>query len=152
MFFIGIITNQKNERYVKNELSQENILFINDKTIANMKNIKFDAIVIDNKINNRNNLRKILSNTKYVILNSDIEIDLEVIKGLDTTIITYGFNSKSTFTVSSLTENNIIICLQRIIFKPNGKKVEPGEYRLKLDENTEKYAIIFTRILEELYR
>ena len=84
MFFIGIITNQKNERYVKNELSQENILFINDKTIANMKNIKFDAIVIDNKINNRNNLRKILSNTKYVILNSDIEIDLEVIKGLDT--------------------------------------------------------------------
>ncbi len=152
MFFIGIITNQKNERYVKNELSQENILFINDKTIANMKNIKFDAIVIDNKINNRNNLRKILSNTKYVILNSDIEIDLEVIKGLDTTIITYGFNSKSTFTVSSLTENNIIICLQRIIFKPNGEKVEPGEYQLNLDENTEKYAIIFTRILEELYR
>ena len=149
MFFIGIITNQKNERYVKNELSQENILFINDKTIANMKNIKFDAIVIDNKINNRNNLRKILSNTKYVILNSDIEIDLEVIKGLDTTIITYGFNSKSTFTVSSLTENNIIICLQRIIFKPNGEKVEPGEYQLNLDENTEKYAIIFTRILEE---
>ena len=152
MFFIGIITNQKNERYVKNELSQENILFINDKTIANMKNIKFDAIVIDNKINNRNNLRKILSNTKYVILNSDIEIDLEVIKGLDTTIITYGFNSKSTFTVSSLTENNIIICLQRIIFKPNGEKVEPGEYQLNLDENTEKFAITFTRILEELYR
>ena len=152
MFFIGIITNQKNERYVKNELSQENILFINDKTIANMKNIKFDAIVIDNKINNRNNLRKILSNTKYVILNSDIEIDLEVIKGLDTTIITYGFNSKSTFTVSSLTENNIIICLQRMIFKPNGEKVEPGEYQINLDENTEKYAIIFTRILEELYR
>ena len=152
MFFIGIITNQKNERYVKNELSQENVLFINDKTISNMKNIKFDAIVIDSKINNRNNLRKILSNTKYVILNSDIEIDLEVIKGLDITIITYGFNSKSTFTVSSLTENNIIICLQRIIFKPNGKKVEPGEYRLKLDENTEKYATIFTRILEELYR
>ena len=138
MFFIGIITNQKNERYVKNELSQENILFINDKTIANMKNIKFDAIVIDNKINNRNNLRKILSNTKYVILNSDIEIDLEVIKGLVTTIITYGFNSKSTFTVSSLTENNIIICLQRIIFKPNGEKVEPGEYQLNLDDSTEK--------------
>ena len=152
MFFIGIITNQKNERYAKKELNQENILFINDKTISNMKNIKFEAIVIDSKINNRNNLRKILSNTKYVILNSDIEIDLEVIKGLDITIITYGFNSKSTFTVSSLTENNIIICLQRIIFKPNGKKVEPGEYRLKLAENTEKYAIIFTRILEELYR
>ena len=152
MFFIGVITNQKNEIYVKNELNEENILFINDKTISNMKNIKFEAIVIDNKINNWNDFRKILSNTKYVILNSDIEFDLEVIKGLDITIITYGFNSKSTFTVSSLTENNIIICLQRIIFKPNGEKVEPGEYQLNLDENTEKYAIIFTRILEELYR
>ena len=109
MFFIGVITNQKNEIYVKNKLNEENILFINDKTISNMKNIKFEAIVIDNKINNRNEFRKILSNTKYVILNSDIEFDLEVIKGLDITIITYGFNSKSTFTVSSLTENNIII-------------------------------------------
>lgn len=151
MFFIGVITNQKNEIYVKNELNEGNILFINDKTISNMKNIKFEAIVIDNKMNNRNDFRKILSNTKYVILNSDIEFDLEVIKGLDITIITYGFNSKSTFTVSSLTENNIIICLQRIIFKPNGEKIEPEEYQLKNEENTEKYAIIFTQILKELY-
>ena len=143
MFFIGVITNQKNEIYVKNELNEENILFINDKTISNMKNIKFEAIVIDNKINNRNDFRKILTNTKYVILNSDIEFDLEVIKGLDITIITYGFNSKSTFTVSSLTENNIII--------PNGEKIEPEEYQLKNEENTEKYAIIFTQILKELY-
>lgn len=151
MFFIGIITNQKNERYVKNELSQENILFINDKTIANMKNIKFDAIVIDNKINNRNNLRKILSNTKYVILNSDIEIDLEVIKGLDTTIITYGFNSKSTFTVSSLTENNIIICLQRIIFNKKGYMIEPQEYQIENQINIEKYTLIAISILDILY-
>ena len=143
MFFIGIITNQKNELYVRKELKDKNIIFINDKNITNMRNIKFDAMVIDSKLNNKQDMRKILTNTKYLILNADIEFDLELIENLSLTIITYGFNSKSTFTVSSITENNIIICLQRIIFKANGEKIEPEEYQLKYVENIEKYAIIF---------
>ena len=151
MFFIGIITNQKNELYVRKELKDKNIIFINDKNITNMRNIKFDAIVIDSKLNNKQDLRKILANTKYLILNADIEFDLELIENLSLTIITYGFNSKSTFTVSSITENNIIICLQRIIFKANGEKIEPEEYQLKYVENIEKYAIIFTAIIEKIY-
>lgn len=155
MFFIGVITNQKNESYVKRELSErlknENILFINDKNIYNIKNVKFDVVILDNRINNKCEIRKILSNTKYLILNSDIESDLQIIENLNLTIITYGFNSKSTFTVSSINENSIIICLQRIIFKPNGSKIEPEEYQLKYDENIEKYAIIFTEIIKKLY-
>ena len=151
MFFIGIITNQKNELYVRKELKDKNIIFINDKNITNMRNIKFDAIVIDSKLNNKQDLRKILANTKYLILNADIEFDLKLIENLSLTIITYGFNSKSTFTVSSITENNIIICLQRIIFKANGEKIEPEEYLLKYVENIEKYAIIFTAIIERIY-
>lgn len=151
MFFIGIITNQKNELYVRKELKDQNIIFINDKNITNMRNIKFDATVIDSKLNNKQDLRKILANTKYLILNADIEFDLKLIENLSLTIITYGFNSKSTFTVSSITENNIIICLQRIIFKANGEKIEPEEYLLKYVENIEKYAIIFTAIIEKIY-
>lgn len=151
MFFIGIITNQKNELYVKKELENKNILFINDKNITNMKNIKFDTIVIDNKLKNKQDLRKILSSTNHLILNADIEFDLELIENLSLTIITYGFNNKSTFTVSSITENGIIICLQRIIFKPNGEEIEPEEYQLEYVENIEKYAIIFTEILKKFY-
>ena len=45
MFFIGVITNQKNELYIKNELSKilpaNNVIFITDKNIPNVKNIKF---------------------------------------------------------------------------------------------------------------
>ena len=56
MFFIGVITNQKNELYMKDKLSKilpvENIIFINEKNIINIKNIKFETIVIDTKINN----------------------------------------------------------------------------------------------------
>lgn len=151
MFFIGIITNQKNELYVKKKLENKNILFINDKNITNMKNIKFDTIVIDNKLKNKQDLRKILSSTNHLILNADIEFNLELIENLSLTIITYGFNNKSTFTVSSITENGIIICLQRIIFKPNGEEIEPEEYQLEYVENIEKYAIIFTEILKKFY-
>ena len=155
MFFVGIITNQKNEPYMKEELSRilpsENIIFITDKNISNMKNIKFETIIIDAKLNNKLELRKILSTSKYVILNSDINTDIDVINNLDLTVITYGFNNKATFTVSSITENNIIICLQRIIFNKEKEEIEPQEYQIKMLNNAEKYAIIATKIISILY-
>ena len=155
MFFIGVVTNQKNESYIKNKLSKilpiENIIFITDKNILNVKNIKFETIIIDAKINNKVELRKILSASQYVILNSDIDMNLEVINDLNLTVITYGFNNKSTFTVSSITENSIIICLQRIIFGKNGIEIEPQEYQFKIDKNIEKYAIIASEIILILY-
>ena len=155
MFLVGIVTNQKNELYVKTELSdiicKENIIFINDKNISNMKNIKFEFIVIDTQINNIAEFRKIISNSKYVILNSDIENNIEVIKDLNLMIVTYGFNNKSTFTVSSITESNIIICLQRIIFNINKEQIEPNEYKLENDITTDIYAIIFVKIIKIIY-
>ena len=155
MFFIGVITNQKNELYMKDKLSKilpvENIIFINEKNIINIKNIKFETIVIDTKINNKIELRKIISNSKYLILNSDIKIDLEAIRNLNLIVITYGFNNKTTFTVSSIAENNIIICLQRIILNKKGEEIEPQEYELEMVENVEKYAIISSKIVDILY-
>ena len=89
MFFIGIITNQKNELYIRNALSnflqEENIIFINDKNISNIKNVRFETIIIDYKIDNKQELRNIISNTKYVILNSDIETNLEILNDLKLT-------------------------------------------------------------------
>lgn len=156
MFFIGIITNQKNEIFIKRELSKimptQNIIFITEKNIDNIKNIKFETILLDNKIDNRNKeIRKIISVCKYLILNYDIEFDNSIIEGLDLTIITYGFNGKSTFTISSVEENNLIICLQRIIFNKNNKKIEPQEYKIENSINTDKYAIIGTKIIKIIY-
>ena len=155
MFFVGVITNQKNETYIRNKLSKiissDNIIFINDKNINNIKNIKFELIVIDTKINNKIELRKIVAETKYVLLNVDIEMNEGVINNLDLMIITYGFNSKATFTVSSVAENTAIICLQRMIFDKNEKIIEPQEFQVRTEANVEKYAIIATKIIEILY-
>ena len=155
MFFIGVITNKKNESYLKKELKSiiptDNIFIINDGNIENIKNIKFEIVIIDKQINNKLELRNILSKSKYIILNSDIEMNVEAINNLKLIAITYGFNSKCTFTVSSITENNIIICLQRSIKNIKSEIIEPQEYILKNEENIEKYAIIATGIIKILY-
>lgn len=154
MSLIGIITNQKNEMYIKKELLKnsisDNIIFINEKNISNMKNIKFEVIVIDKKINNKVEFRKIISEANNIILNMDIEVDIDIVNNLNLKIITYGFNSKSTFTVSSVTENSVIICLQRTILNIYDKKIEPQEYQLKNDKNIEIQAIIASKIVNIL--
>ena len=155
MFFIGVITNKKNESYLKKELKSiiptDNIFIINDGNIENIKNIKFEIVIIDKQINNKLELRNILSKSKYIILNSDIEMNVEAINNLKLIAITYGFNSKCTFTVSSITENNIIICLQRIIYNKNNEVVEPQEFKLEVPENVEKQKAIFVYIIKILY-
>lgn len=155
MFFVGVITSPKNENFVKNELSKiipnNNIIFINDRNIMNIKNIKFEVIVIDDEINNEKELRKIISDAKIIILNSDIKMNFEILSNLKLTIITYGFNSKSTFTVSSIQENHIIICLQRNICNNKGIEIEPQEYNIRIHESAEKYITIATYIMKIIY-
>ena len=155
MFFVGIITNQKNEAYIKKELLkigiEKNVIFINEKNITNVKNVKFETLIIDDKVENKTQLRKIIEGAKYIILNSDIPIDLELMDNLNLTVITYGFNNKATFTVSSIEENNIIICLQRIIYNKNNEVVEPQEFKLEVPENVEKHIAIFVYIINILY-
>ena len=155
MFFVVFVTNQKNELYMKNKLCKimpvENIIFITEKNITNIKNIQFETIVIDAKINNKTEIRKIVSNSKYVILNSDIDANVEMMNDLKLTVFTYGFNNKSTFTVSSIQEKNMIICLQRIILNKRKRIIEPQEYEIEIEENIDKYAIIATEILTLLY-
>lgn len=153
MSFIGIITNQKNESYITKILSEvnEHIIYITEKSISNIKNVKFETIIIDRELNNKTNLNKLISNCKYLILNSDIQLDFEGLENLNLTIITYGFNHKSTFTVSSVEDDSIIICLQRIIKNKNNKNIEPQEYKIQNNRDVDKYTIIAIEILKILY-
>lgn len=146
MSLMGIITNSKNEEYMIKMLSEyfpiENIFFITDKNIDNIKNIRFETVIIDCNIKNRDMLKMIISNAKFIILNADLMLDLGMLENLDLTIITYGFNSKATLTVSSVSENNIIICLQRIIKNIFGEKYEPQEFEVEINQNFDIHAVI----------
>ena len=145
MSFIGIISNTKSEKIInnilKNKLEKDkNIIIINEKNIINMKNIKFETILIanSNKVvkEYKKALENIIVNTKYLILNADIAIDLEIEKENELSVITYGFNSKATITASSV-EENVLLCIQRKIIDINNRQIEQQEIKISVFDNME---------------
>ena len=156
MSFIGIITNPKNEEYMKKILHKKfnisQIIFITDNNIENMKNIRFETIVVDSLIKDIKNLKFIISNAKCIVLNSDLVINLDLLDNLNLVVISYGFNNKATFTVSSVSDSNIIICLQRIINNIYGEKYEPQEFEIEIEKNVDIYAIIYAKIIRMIYQ
>ena len=139
MACIGIVADKNSEQEIEKILLEKSkeynniftIIIINEKSINNIKNIKFETILIyKNIIKSEDVFKQILLNTKYLILNSDIEKTLKIVENIDITIITYGFNSKATITASSVNENEILLCIQRNILNLNKKLIEPQEINI----------------------
>ena len=139
MACIGIVADKNSEQEIEKILLEKckeynnifTIIIINEKSINNIKNIKFETILIyKNIIKSEDVFKQILLNTKYLILNSDIEKPLKIVENIDITIITYGFNSKATITASSVNENEILLCIQRNILNLNKKLIEPQEINI----------------------
>ena len=82
MACIGIVADKNSEQEIEKILLEKSkeynniftIIIINEKSINNIKNIKFETILIyKNIIKSEDVFKPILLNTKYLILNSDIE-------------------------------------------------------------------------------
>lgn len=156
MAFIGIITNEKNilnmTKFLKKTFDMKDIVFISNNNIEKFQNMKFETVVVDKEIKNVNQLKSIISNSRYLILNADIKIDSAILEDMNLMVITYGFQNKATFTVSSVSENNIIICLQRIMKTAQNGKYEPQEMNIKIEQNLDIHTIICMNILTMLYQ
>lgn len=161
MSFIGIITDKKNESNTIHLLRsnfnkkniKENIIAINNKNINNIKNIKFDSLLINKRLSGKSDvLKKILSNSNNIIVNFDIDTRLDILQNANANIITYGFNPKSTVTTSSLEYDDILICIQRNIVNINNYILEPQEIKVeKISNNSSPYIIMGIEILTLLY-
>ena len=142
MAFIGIISDSKSEKIIKMVLDEKidksnNIIIINSKSVENLKNIKFETVLIANNNNiikeNKETLNKIINNTKYLIINADIELELEFEEAVELNVITFGFNPKATITASSV-EDDILLCIQRNIKDINEKTIEQQEMKIRIFE------------------
>lgn len=143
MAFIGVIADSKNEMQIKrildNKLNSTNkehtIIIINEKSIDNIKNIRFETILVmtlDEINNKKEKLNELFKNIKYLVMNADIESSsLEVINNMKLNVLTFGFNQKASITASSV-ENNLIICLQRKLMDINKNVIEPQEIEVKV--------------------
>jgi hypothetical protein len=163
MSFIGIITEKKEEKKLeemikksfKNGAKKHTIIVINENSIENLVNIKFETILLNSTmevIKNKEKLKKILSNTKYFVVNSDL-CDMELIQNLKLTVISYGYNNKATITMSSIDDEEMILCIQRGIKNLQGDIIEPQEISIALmEEEMNHYLKMGTSIVELLYK
>lgn len=141
MPFIGIISEENTENCIDRKITEKlgmqesSVLFIKEKSIENIKNIKFETVIITREFKKVELLKKILQNCTYVIINSDIQNNLSLLENINATIVTYGFNSKATITASSVNEEEIMICVQRTLESKNKEKIEPQEIKMEIYEN-----------------
>jgi len=141
MPFIGIISEENTENCIRREileklqLMESNVLFIKEKSIENIKNIKFETIIIAREFKKQETLKKLIKNVKYLIINSDIENNLNLLENLNTSVITYGFNTKATITASSVEKDEMLLCIQRTLQDKNGNNIEPQEIKIPINEN-----------------
>lgn len=144
MSFIGIICDTKNENYIKQTLIQnlknKTVIILKEDNVENFKNIKFETIVImsnekttilnESKLNEKNVIKRIIDSAKYLVVNADEEINLNLLQETNGKVITYGFNSKSTITASSVKEDGVLLCVQRNIENLEGKNIELQEFNI----------------------
>ncbi len=161
MPLIGIIAKKRDIQAIKKELQESNIkvIEITKKAIENVKNVSFEEIIILEDINLKleeyKYMKEIITKSKYLILNGDVKIkildEIKVQKPIK--VITFGFNSKATITISSIKEEKIIVCLQRDIEKVDGNIIETQEKEIKIGkENCKKiYNKLAVFIIEQLH-
>ena len=161
MPLIWIIAKTRDVQAIKKELKENDskIIKITKDTIRNVKNVGFEEIIILEDINlgeeEYRYMKEIISKAKYLLLNGDIDItaleEINIEKPIK--IITFGFNTKATITISSVKEEKIIVCLQRYIEKINGEIIDTQEKEIKISkENNKKiYNKLAIFIVKELH-
>lgn len=168
---------QLNKVITKKMVNNCDVLYIKEKNIENTKNIKLETLILNRKIENDEIINKILENSKNAIVNMDLNIDKNLklasninnnkinneitnkdlktnnstINKIKTNIITFGYNSKSDITVSSIEDEQILICIQNTITSIYNRKIEPQEIKVNVKPDMNIYNIMIIIALTSLY-
>ena len=153
MPFIEIITDSKSQNQLNKVITKQmvnncELLYIKEKNIENIKNIKLETLVLNRKIENIELINKIAENAKNIIFNLDLNKE---ITNAESKKISFGYNSKSDITISSVKDDEIMICIQNTIESIYGKKVEPQEVKVDIKSDVNVYNIMIIIALTALY-
>lgn len=154
MPFIEIITDSKSQNQLNKVITKQmvnncELLYIKEKNIENIKNIKLETLVLNRKIENIELINKIAGNAKNIIFNLDL--NKEITNNAESKKISFGYNSKSDITISSVKDDEIMICIQNTIESIYGKKVEPQEVKVDIKNDVNVYNIMIIIALTALY-
>ena len=153
MPFIEIITDSKSQNQLNKVITKQmvnncELLYIKEKNIENIKNIKLETLVLNRKIENIELINKIAGNAKNIIFNLDLNKE---ITNAESKKISFGYNSKSDITISSVKDDEIMICIQNTIESIYGKKIEPQEVKVDIKNDVNVYNIMIIIALTALY-
>lgn len=145
MYYIGVISKNKELK-----IEQDNIqmLYLTEKNIKNYQNKKLDILVIEDGNLENKILIDILKNTNYLLLDDNINLQIKLENNIN--VITFGFKNKSTVTVSSVQDDEIIICIQRSIYTMNNKRIEPMEIIVENNQKNNINNTIITKIISKI--
>lgn len=87
-------------------------------------------------------LRLKLSEHAISIVGEENERALQMLNGSTAPVLTCGMSSKDTLTLSSVSENNAVVSLQREIRDFNGNIIEPCEIQIIHDEPFSKFELL----------
>lgn len=159
MSFIGVVASKKCFENIKKKMAEElkeetiNLLHINLRSIENVKNIKFETIIVEDNLekfqNHKEILKKMLEKAQYVLINTDRNKEIQK----EPNQITYGLNQKADVTVSSISETDILVYWQKSLQDKEGNKVEIEERRIKKEERQllKTYEILIVYTLFKIY-
>lgn len=162
MSLIGVIAGKKCFENIKKKIVEkiedESIHFIqiNLRSIENIKNIKFETIIVEDNLekfkNHKEILDKIFENTEYLMINTDQNPENKKIQEKSNQI-TYGLNQKANVTVSSISETDILVYWQKNLKDREGKNIEIEERRIKRKEvhTLKTYEILIIYTLFKIY-
>ena len=67
---------------------------------------------------------------------------LENFKKWGNAVITCGINNKNTLTISSFSENSVLVTLQRSVIDLMGNRIEPCEFKIRLSKQYNPYSVL----------
>ncbi len=70
------------------------------------------------------------------------KIALENFKKSNNAVVTCGINNKNTITISSFSENNVLVTLQRSLIDIKGNRIEPCEFKIGITKRYNPYSIL----------
>ena len=146
MSIIGIVASERQTNQIRKQIEKEGlkieIICINYKSIENIKNIKFEIIVMQDSLEKlkekKLNIIEILKSAKYLLLNTDTNVNQEILKNVNIKVLTYGLKQKATITASSISDTQVIISIQRAFKTLNGKIIEQQEIPVEFVKNSSK--------------
>ena len=105
MYCICVIS--KNVELINELIKYNKIAIVNEENVNKYINKEIDMLVIEDEIVQTKYLEQLCNHSKYILLQDNVNLNIKLEK--NSNVITFGFNHKSTVTVSSISEENIAI-------------------------------------------